>query len=249
VYDDAANLNYNYFNTSADFDQLDDSTKQSSSPIPADSVQAKIRNIATLISLGLYDILSNETYTEQAIASSTLVDEFLYCYLVATKCRLFDSIYYFPGEFRGFDSPPQRYVSVQASVTLEATGWAHRVFGFVLSETLSDVDKENCSVLPRYFIPGSQKKGECRLTTQNLSYALSPAFEDESYNFKSNQYSTWTESTWNELSARIFLQPSTMHESFTFAIGSIVMILSFIIVYFVNSKAEILFSDTMNAEQ
>ncbi|KAG5676864.1 hypothetical protein PVAND_006671 [Polypedilum vanderplanki] len=242
VYDDVKNMKFSYYNTSEDFDQLDDSTKITH--FPSDSIQIKIRNVATLISLGLYNLLNEDNkYAENLIASSTLVDEFLYCYLKATKCRLFDSIFVFSNDFNGLDYPPQRYVSVQAAITLEATGWAYRVLGFVLSQKIENIQKENCTVLPYYWIPGSLKTGECRLTTQNLSYALSPAFEEEGYNYKSNLYSTWTESTWNDLSARIFLQPSTAHESLTFIIGLIMLILSFILVYFINSKAEILFND------
>lgn len=249
VFDDASNLNYRYMNTSVDFDELDNT--KASNGFPLDSVQVKIRNVATLLGLGIYDTINGvqNGYAEEKVASSALVDEFLYCYLVATKCRLFDSVFMFSDDYHGNNYPPQRYVSVQASVTLEATGWAYRVFGYALSEKVPIRNKENCTGLPLYWIPGSLKSGECRLTTQNLSYAISPAFEEEGYNFKSNLYSSWTESTWSDLSARIFLRPSVFHESFVFSIGLFVMILSFALVYFINSKAEILFGDVINAEQ
>lgn len=244
VYDDATNLNFTYYNTSKDFDEL----HNVSEPLEfaEHSVQVKVRNIATLIALAVYDVLNPESYNDTQIASAILVDEFLYCYLVATKCRLFSSIYDFPSDFKGNDFPPQRYISVQPHVTLQYTGWAHRVLGFVLSENIPGVAKENCTTLPYYWMP--YKSGECRLTTQNFSTALSPAFEEPGYDFKSNKYSTWTESTWNELSARIFLRPSATHESLTFSIGFTVMILSFVVVYLINSKADILFAD-MAVEQ
>lgn len=243
VYDDDTNLNYTYHNTSKDFDDLP-STDDDSSEFPSTSVQIKIRNIASLIALGLYDILHpNQKYDQKKVASVVLVDEFLYCYLVASRCRLFESILDFQGKFRANDFPPKRYISVQASLTMEATGWAHRSLGFALSEKIPGLEKENCSTLPYYWIPGSKAIGECRLTTQNFSVALSPAFEEVDYDFKSNKYSTWTESTWNELSARIFLRPSATHESLTFSIGFTVMILSFVIVYLVSSKADVLFAD------
>lgn len=241
IYDDMKNLNYSYKNTSKDFDQLFNVGDKSD--FVRSSVQIKIQNLATLIALGIHDMLTEKKYNQTQIASAVLVDEFLYCYLVATKCRLFESIFEFQGSFRGNDLPPQRYVSVQASVTLEATGWAYRMMGFVLSQIVPNVAKENCSTLPQYWIPGSKMTGECRLTTQNFSLALSPAFEEVGYDFKSNQYSTWTESTWNELSARIFLRPSATHESLTFSIGFTVMILSFVIVFLINSKADVLFAE------
>lgn len=245
VYDNVENLNFTYINTSGDFDSLD---KLGSDDFSATSVQVKIRNVATLISLALFDFINNGSYEGKEVASAALVDEFLYCYLVASKCKLFQAIFAFPGEFKGNDFPPQRYVSVQQMMTLEATGWAHRVFGFVLSKPIEDVTKENCTILPQYWMPGSKMTGECRRTTQNFSIALSPAFEEEDYDFKSNKYSTWTESTWNELSARIFLRPSATHESLTFSIGFVVMILSFVAVYIVNTKSDVLFGD-IPAEQ
>lgn len=63
------------------------------------------------------------------------------------------------------------------------------------------------------------------------------------YDFASGRYSTWTESTWGALSARIFLKPSAAHEAFTLAVGFVVMTLSFVIVFLVNSRSDVLFGD------
>lgn len=48
--------------------------------------------------------------------------------------------------------------------------------GYLLSQKLPNVSKENCTYLPRYWFAGYNKQGECGLTTQNYSLALSPAF-------------------------------------------------------------------------
>lgn len=64
------------------------------------------------------------------------------------------------------------------------------------------------------------------------------------YDWKSNNYSTWTESTWSEISARIYLRPSTTHEAFSFSVGLIVMTISFILVFLINSRSDILFADS-----
>jgi nicastrin len=61
------------------------------------------------------------------------------------------------------------------------------------------------------------------------------------YDWKSGLYSTWTESTWRDFSARIFLRPSWAHEAVTLAIGFVVMIISFVLVFLINSKSDILF--------
>lgn len=65
------------------------------------------------------------------------------------------------------------------------------------------------------------------------------------YDWKSGKYSTWTESTWSEMNARIFLKPSTSHESLTFAIGFVVMIISFVFVFLINSRSDVLFDDCL----
>lgn len=67
------------------------------------------------------------------------------------------------------------------------------------------------------------------------------------YDWKSGKYSTWTESTWRELSARIFLRPAKSHEALTLSIGFIVLIISFVLVFLVNSKSDILFGDTTSS--
>jgi nicastrin len=248
IYDDIRNLNFTYHNSSSDFDELYDTTK--SSKFEKSSVQVKIRNIATLIALGVHDIINEDKkYSDNLIASAGFVDELLYCYLVASNCELFKVSYESSEGYKGSDFPPLRYVSVQAAGTNEATFLAHSIFGFILSGKFPDISKENCTVLPQRWIPGVSGLGECRLTTQNFSLAKSPAFSEPGYDFKSNKYSSWTESTWSVLSARIFLSPSATHESLTFSIGFSVMILSFAFVYLINSKADVLFAGDQHIEQ
>jgi nicastrin len=191
IYDDEKNLNFTYVNSSRDFDLLHDINNPSE--FGKSTIQSKIQNIASLIALGIYDMINqDQPYNSSKVASANIVDEFLYCYLIATKCKLFEAAYEFQGSFHGNNFPPTRYISVQSSITLEATGWAYRVFGFVLSEKIPTKAKENCTTLPEFWIPGSRMLGECRLTTQNFSLALSPAFADPEYKFESNYYSTWT---------------------------------------------------------
>ena len=64
-------------------------------------------------------------------------------------------------------------------MVMEGTAWANRILGYVLSTKVLNRTMENCTMLPLYFVAGSNSSGECRLTTHNYSLALSPAFEDE----------------------------------------------------------------------
>lgn len=133
-----------------------------------------------------------------------------------------------------------------------------------MSTEVADTVEEKCGPLPLQWIAGQKGAGECRLTTQNYSHALSPAFLIDGtftksienllkfilfilsffsldYNWKSGQYSTWTESTWAGLRARMFLRPSRVHEIVTLSIGIVMLIISFCLVYIISSRSEILF--------
>lgn len=63
------------------------------------------------------------------------------------------------------------------------------------------------------------------------------------YDWASGKYSTWTESIWGEFSVRMFVKPSPAQENLTLSIGAVVLILSFGIVYFLNSRSHILFGN------
>lgn len=212
VFDDYTNLDYSYYNVSRDFDDLDG---EESNEYNLTSIQIKIRNIASMIGMSLYHIVTKDDYADKKLASSSFIDEFLYCFLKASDCKLNRAAYNSQPNFYFSELPASRYVSVQPSVYLEATVWGYRAMGFALSDKIPGLNETQCSILPYYWIPGSKMIGECRLTTHNFSIAKSPAFVDPNYDWKSNRYSTWTESTWSEFSARIFLRPSATHESLT----------------------------------
>lgn len=82
----------------------------------------------------------------------------------------------------------------------------------------------------------------CFRTTLNLTKAISPAFIIENYDWSSGLYSSWTESSWQDISVRIFLRPSAIHESMTIAIGAMTFIFSMAVVYFIKTRSHILFA-------
>lgn len=212
VFDDEKNIDYHYQNVSRDFDELDESA---ANEFNATSVQIKVRNIATIIGMTLFEIIKGTPYTGGKLASSVFIDEFLYCFLKSTNCKLIRATYNFTEEMHFFNLPLDRYVSVQVNAVMETIIWSNKIMGFALSQKIENVTEKNCTTLPLVWVPGSKSIGECRQTTHNYSFAASPAFEEENYDFKSGKYSTWTESTWNSLSSRMFLRPSAAHESLT----------------------------------
>lgn len=65
------------------------------------------------------------------------------------------------------------------------------------------------------------------------------------YDMKSGVYSTWTESIWQTLSVRMFLKPSAATERFSMILGSLIAGTSFILVWFINKRADVLFNSRL----
>ncbi|KAH8346677.1 hypothetical protein KR084_008052 [Drosophila pseudotakahashii] len=238
IYDDAINVDFIYANTSKDFTQLTEVNDFKS--LNADSLQMKVRNVSSILAMALYQTLTGKEYTATKVANPLLADEFFYCFLQSANCPLFKAASY-PGS-QLTKLPPMRYISVLGG-SQESSGYTYRMLGYLLSQPQPDIPQENCTKLPLQYFAGFNNIGECRLTTQNYSHALSPAFITDGYDWSSGQYSTWTESTWSQFSARIFLRPSNVHQVTTLSVGIVVLIISFCLVYIISSRSEVLFED------
>ncbi|XP_070072378.1 nicastrin isoform X2 [Drosophila takahashii] len=238
IYDDGINVDFSYANTSKDFTQLAEVNDFKS--LKADSLQMKVRNVSSILAMALYQKLTGKEYTGTKVANPLLADEFLYCFLQSADCPLFKAASY-PGS-QLTNLPPMRYISVLGG-SQESSGYTYRMLGYLLSQVQPDIPQENCTELPLHYFAGFNNIGECRLTTQNYSHALSPAFITDGYDWSSGQYSTWTESTWSQFSARIFLRPSNVHQVTTLSVGIVVLIISFCLVYIISSRSEVLFED------
>lgn len=93
--------------------------------------------------------------------------------------------------------------------------------------------------------PPEEGSGFCTRSTAHLTPAVSPAFELR--DFGSRDFSTWAESRWKQLRARLFLVASPQLERVTLAVGCLVLALSLGSVYLLNSKADVLFTPTRDA--
>lgn len=178
IYDDAVNLmNFTYANKSLDFTTL--MTKEEASKLFNETdVQVKISNVASALALALYETLTGKTYQGKEFANPILVDEFLYCFLESQNCPLLKAtLRSSKGVFLP-SIPPPRYVSV-ANALREAAIWTYRVLGLLVSQEMKDIAKDNCTIPPLNWYAGFSGEGECRLTTQNMTHARSPAFDIE----------------------------------------------------------------------
>ncbi|XP_034489027.1 nicastrin [Drosophila innubila] len=239
IYDDPDNVAFVYANTSQDYTTLTDVSDFKD--FDTNSLQMKVRNVSSIVAMTLYETLTGKEYQESKVANPFLADEFFYCFLQSSDCPLFKASSH-PDSPSGLPLPPMRYISVLGG-SQESSGWTYRLLGFLLSQPQPQVPMENCTQLPMSYFAGFNGTGECRLTTQNYTSALSPAFLMDDYDWSSRQYSTWTESTWSQFSARIFLRPSNMHEITTLSIGVVVFIISFCLIYIITSRWEVLLDD------
>lgn len=162
----------------------------------------------------------------------------LFCYLESARCAL----------FRAASSPGTKltnhilplYVGVNR-VTNPATSLTGQLLAFLTGEQLPEMNATTCHEKHLAWMGGYNFTGLCINSTVNFSTATSPAFIINGYDMKSGIYSTWTESVWQLLSVRMFLKPSAAAERLSMIIGCLVASVSFIIVWFINSRADILF--------
>ncbi|XP_014117376.1 PREDICTED: nicastrin [Pseudopodoces humilis] len=79
----------------------------------------------------------------------------------------------------------------------------------------------------------------CVRSGARLAPALSPAFELRRWD--SREFSTWTESRWKEIRARLFLVASRELELLTLLLGLLVLLLSLLFTFLISSRAQLLF--------
>lgn len=85
----------------------------------------------------------------------------------------------------------------------------------------------------------TERLPRCVRSTVRLARALSPAFELSQWS--STEYSTWAESRWKDIQARIFLIASRELEFITLIVGFSVLAFSLVVTYCINAKADVLF--------
>lgn len=248
IYDNETNIGYVYRNTSKDFTNLVDlRDRLDGTNLTSGSIQLAIRNVSSALTFSLFEMITGKPYTDTLGANPYLIDEMLHCYLQSAQCPLFMAVVKDPKAITVQPLPPHRYVSVLGSLSYETVGWTYRVLGYLTGRPEPKISKDNCNEMPLSWFAGINGTGQCFFTTQNLSNAFSPAFIIDNYDWHSGKYSTWTESTWSEISIRIFLKPSLSQEAFTLAIGLVVLLFSFFVVYIMNSKSDVLFGESTSS--
>lgn len=212
-----------------------------------------LAEVATVVARALYQLAGGANNTSAIQADPKTVSRMLYGFLIKMNNSWFQSI--IKPDLKGIlGDVPQHYVAVSSPVN---TTYLVQYVLANLTGTVVNLTKEEC--LNPEKTPNSEKEmyeyswvqgsldpnstsrvPYCVRSTVHLSKALSPAFELRQWG--STEYSTWTESRWKEIRARIFLVASKELEIITLVVGIAILIISLLATYFINAKADVLFS-------
>ncbi|KAM6217235.1 nicastrin [Rhynchocyon petersi] len=243
VYDTAENINVSYP------DQL---SPEEDLNFVTDTAKA-LADVATVLGRALYKLAGGTTFTDTIQADPQTVTRLLYGFLVRANNSWFQSI--IRQDLRVYlgDGPLQHYIAVSSPTN---TTYVVQYALANLTGTVTDLTREQCqdpSKVPTEnkdlydysWVQGplnsneTERLSQCVRSTARLARALSPAFELKQWG--STEYSTWTESRWKDIRARIFLIASKELEWITLMVGFGILIFSLIVTYCINAKADVLF--------
>ncbi|XP_017774450.1 PREDICTED: nicastrin [Nicrophorus vespilloides] len=232
IYDNAANLQFNYVNTS----------ENSIKVVPEDSIQEYVAKISTGLAKSIFEFVTKEQYNGSEKADVLLVNELFHCYLENANCTVHQAVQ--RRQFR--QAPFNLYVSVAVVPNIVTS-----LIGLTLAWFTADkvktgpCDPDLNTDIYRYFNMSESisnlNSTQCFKASMNFTEAKSPAFDIEDYAWDSGKYSTWSESVWHDFSMRMFLKPSKSHEIMTISIGTTVFVAAIAIILFIKRKSEVLF--------
>ncbi|XP_027006391.2 nicastrin [Tachysurus fulvidraco] len=258
LYDTAEYLNVSYPPNLSPEEQLEYETEAAKS----------LAEVATLVARSLYKQAGGENSMLMNITTDTkTMAKLLYGFLVKSNNSWFRSL--LPQHLVSKESnsilgpgPPQYYVSLTQNQQPKSVTTFVKYILANMTGTATNLNESQCQN-PKD-VPGESKDlymydwvsgpasenhtaGEpfCVRAPVRLAKAVSPAFELRQYG--SREYSTWTESRWKNINARIFLVASPQLQMLTLGVGIAVLLVSLVATYFISSKADILFSSAHDA--
>ncbi|XP_062898541.1 nicastrin [Mobula hypostoma] len=210
-----------------------------------------LADVATLVVRTLYLQAGGNGSLENITADPQTVTRMLYGFIINWNNSWFQSII---SQDQKEHFEKQDHISYYVSVN-EPT-FSTRLVHFVLTNLtgyLTNFTEEECrhtdpksELFDYVWVQGwraenaSDPTPRCVRTHVWLKRARSPAFE--LHDWASTEYSTWTESRWQKIGARIFLVASRELEIITLVTGVAVLLVSMVLIYFLNAKSNVLFS-------
>ncbi|NXJ22262.1 NICA protein, partial [Dicrurus megarhynchus] len=244
LYDTAENIGIHYPEGLTPEEQLEFVT---------DTAKA-VAQVGTLLARALFTLAGGAEGAESIQADPRTVTRLLYGFLINSNNSWFQSL--IKPDLKGILGPfPQHYVAVSSPAN--TTQLVQLVLAN-LTGTRVNLSREECQnpgktpgsqpeLYEYWWVQGpldpagnsSSRLPGCVRSSSRLAPALSPAFELRRWD--SREYSTWTESRWKDIRARIFLVASRELELLTLALGVLVLLLSLLCTFLINAKAALLF--------
>ncbi|XP_052737309.1 nicastrin [Bicyclus anynana] len=247
--DDYEHIGYVYHNISISNEGVFISTDEllANGTMKETEAQVKIANLATTLAHTLYQQIAGKPYTGTVKASAHLVDEMLYCFLRSQACRLLLAADYASSP----DEPPAErplplYVGVAAWASPPAVYAGHLLAlltGGHLRGNKSDCDNRADTGFSYYWLRGWNHSGVCIETTMNFSQAVSPAFIKSDYDLTSGEFSTWTESVWQAIWARVFVRASGAGARLAAVAGVLATAAAAVVTFWLQRDAALVFVD------
>ncbi|XP_018086995.1 nicastrin isoform X2 [Xenopus laevis] len=255
VYDTADNIHMRY---------PEGLTKEEQLQYITDTARS-LADVATVLANSLYRLAGGKS-TAEIKADPKTVTQMLYGFLKMSNNSWFQSIikaewrsaldngplqYYMTGTIKSNLREPNHPASLLLSVLANLTGTVMNLTNDECQnpEKIDDPKKELYSYT---WVQGpldgntTSRRPYCVRSSIRSHVAESPAFELDQWD--STEYSTWTESRWKDIKARIFLVPSRELEVITLVVGIAVLLVSLVTTYFINAKAAILFTNSQDSE-
>lgn len=250
--DNLDNINFNYRNLTIDSNGIFISTEDllANGTMKEYDIQVKISRFATVLARTLYKRVIGEDYSGNITASAHLVDEMLYCFLRSQACRLMAAAEYGTSNDNP-DIPPDNaaplYVGVSTWYSTAPVFAGHLLA--LLTGTYVSANRTRCHELDHlgysyYWLRGWNHTGVCIQTTMNMSPAVSPAFNITDYDFSSGMYSTWTESVWQAMWARMFVSAGGSGARTACGTGVAATLIATLLTFWLKKHAHIVFSDS-----
>ncbi|KAI1305856.1 Nicastrin [Halotydeus destructor] len=213
-----------------------------------------IARVSEMVSKAVFKIYTGNN-SQGVVVDRNSISEMLDCFISNITCELFQSVSPKVLTTSTEKSSFPLYVSVAGSTRKVYISYVQHVLAFLTGEAWkAGPTEEACKQLREsdnstyfYWMLGRNNSGVCINSPTFTTQAISPAFDEDNPDWTSQKYSTWTESVWSRSRARIFLKPSPTKEWFTFGVGLLVVVLSFFVVYIVERKASILFTESTSS--
>ncbi|KAG1697198.1 Nicastrin [Nymphon striatum] len=202
----------------------------------------KLAAVSTAIARTIFKLATNESKASIKVEDE-LIHGILECYMQNASCELNRKAISLSLVDQLSTLVYPSYVGV-SSVTNGLTVATSYLLQY-LTGSFKNVSKDQCisngDVLVNWISgPDLNNTGVCWQSLVFNHTAVSPAFAEKDWS--STEYSTWTESRWNNFSIRLFLKASFIHELTALLIGLALTVLSFIFIYFVNKQSDVLFT-------